>query len=75
MMNGYGGIGGMGAGASLLMVLALVAVLLAAVWAVRELAPGTRGTARTEPVDLLKQRYAAGEISHDEYEQARRAIE
>ena len=75
MMNGYGGIGGMGAGASLLMVLALVAVLLAAVWAVRELAPGTRGTARTEPVDLLKQRYSAGKISHDEYEQARRAIE
>jgi putative membrane protein len=75
MMNGYGGIGGMGVGASLLMVLVWVAVLLLVVWAVRALFPGTHGTARAEPLDLLKQRYAAGEISYAEYEQARRAIE
>ena len=38
MMNGYNGFGGMGAGASLFMVLGWVAVLLIVVWAVRMLA-------------------------------------
>ena len=75
MMNGYSGFGGMGAGASLLMVLAWVAVLVLVVWAVRALVPGMHGTARAEPRDVLKQRYAAGEISDAEYEKARRAIE
>ena len=75
MMNGYGGFGGMGAGASLLMVLAWVAVLVLVIWAVRARVLGTHGTVRAEPRDVLKQRYAAGEISDAEYEQARRAIE
>jgi len=75
MMNGYGGFGGMGAGASLLMVLAWVAVLVLVIWAVRARVLGTHETVRAEPRDVLKQRYAAGEISDAEYEQARRAIE
>jgi uncharacterized membrane protein len=72
MMNGYGG---MGAGASLLMVLVLVAVLVLVVWSVRTLVPGMHGTARAAPGDVLKQRFAAGEINAAEYEQARRTIE
>ena len=36
---------------------------------------GTMGTERAAPLDLLKRRYAAGEITFAEYEQARRAIE
>lgn len=43
MMNGYSGIGGMDLGASVLMVLVLVAVVVLIVWAVRALVPGTHG--------------------------------
>jgi len=75
MMGWYGGFGGMGVGGVLLMVLVWVAVLALVVWAVRALFPGTHGTARAGPLDLLKRRYAAGEITSAEYEQARRAIE
>jgi uncharacterized membrane protein len=75
MMNGNGGFGGMGAGTSLLMLLVLAALLLLAVWAVRSPLIGTHGSSRAEPLAVLKQRYAAGEITNAEYEQARRAIE
>jgi len=75
MMNGYGGNWSMGVGGGLLMVVVLVAVLLLVVWAVRGQFPGLPGSARAEPRDVLKQRYAAGEISSAEYERTRRAIE
>jgi len=75
MMNGHGGFGGMGAGGSLLMVLVMIAVVLLVVWAVRGQFPGRRETVTAAPLTVLKQRYAAGEISPAEYEQARRAIE
>lgn len=75
MMGWYGGLGGMGLVGGLLMVLVWVVVLVLVVWAVRALFPGTHGTERTGPLDLLKRRYAAGEITYAEYEQARRAIE
>ncbi len=75
MMNGYSGMWGMGVTGSLFMVLAWVAILALVVWALRALVPGMQGTARPAPLDLLKQRYAAGEIGCSEYEQARRALE
>ncbi len=75
MMGWFGGFGGMGVGGVLLMVLVWVAVVVLVVWAVRALFPGTQRTAGTGPLDLLKRRYAAGEITFAEYEQARRAIE
>jgi uncharacterized membrane protein len=74
MMNGFGGIG-VGVGLFLLMLLFCIAVLVLAIWTVRALIPGTCGVARMKPLDLLKQRYAVGEISSAEYEQARHAIE
>jgi putative membrane protein len=75
MMGWYGGFGGMGVGGVLLMVLVWVAVLALIVWAVRALFPGTQGPDHAGPLDVLKRRYAAGEITSAEYEQARRAIE
>ncbi len=75
MMNWSGGFGGMGWGGGLLMVLVWVAILVLVIWAVRALFPGTPGVEREGPLDLLKRRYAAGEITSAEYEQARRAIE
>lgn len=75
MMECSGGVGGMGWGGGLLMVLLWVVVLVVIVWAVRAWLPGTQGAERAEPRDVLKRRYAAGEITSAEYEQARRAIE
>ncbi len=75
MMNWYGGNGGMGFAGGLVMVIVLVAVVALVVWAVRALFLGTHGTERAAPLDLLKRRYAAGEITNAEYEQARHAIE
>ncbi len=75
MMGWSGGFGGMGWGGDLLMVLLWVGVLVVIVWAVRAWLPSTQGAERAGPLDVLKRRYAAGEITSAEYEQARRAIE
>ncbi len=75
MMNWNGGNGSMGWAGGLLMILVTVAVVALILWAVRAQFPGRPGTERTGPLDLLKRRYAAGELTHAEYEQARHAIE
>ncbi len=75
-MMGYNG----GGGAMMLVggvfaLLVLVAVVLAIVWLVRELLPGTDRTGGlAEARAVLKRRYAAGEISQAEYIQARRLL-
>ncbi len=75
MMMGYGGwLGGMGLFGGVLMLLFWVAVLLLVVWAVRALFPVERRSEHETAIEILKRRYAAGEISQAEYEQARRAL-
>ena len=75
-MMGYNG----GGGAMMLVggvfaLLILVAVVLAIVWLVRALLPGTDRTRGSEEAPaVLKRRYAAGEISQAEYIQARRLL-
>ena len=66
---------GMGFGwifAILFWVLVLVAVVAVAKWLSSSIA---RPGASTRPLDILKERYARGEITRDEYEQMRRDIE
>lgn len=89
MMNGMMGWGIVGAILSLLIQLLLVAVLLAGlVYVFRALRTQQAGTqqAGTPPAgtdgatghqraqQLLDERYARGEIDHDDYEQRRRAL-
>jgi putative membrane protein len=66
---------GMGSGwifAILFWVLVLVAVIALAKWLSSSIAwPG----ASRRPLDILRERYARGEITRDEYEQMRRDIE
>ena len=77
-MMGYGGFGAMGAGmwlwGSLIMVLVVVAIVLLVVWAVRGGFLGQRQSDHEGAGDILKRRFAAGEISQAEYEQARKAL-
>lgn len=79
-MMGPGMMGGWGAanpwwGITMLVVwIALIAgIVLLAVWGFRQIGP-VGGVAR-QPLDILKERYARGEISREQFEQMRRDLE
>jgi putative membrane protein len=57
-----------------LMLVFWVAVVLLVLVAVRALFPSEYGREQENALAVLKRRYAAGEISQAEYEQARRTI-
>lgn len=74
MMYWFGGMGFFG---GLLMLLAWAAIVALVVWAVR-VSIVSRRIAEDEndtALAILKRRYAAGEISQTEYEQARRVLD
>ncbi|CAG0989550.1 hypothetical protein ANRL4_02383 [Anaerolineae bacterium] len=71
---------GMGLGGGLVMVLFWGALILGAVWLVRTLFPSNQqlsaSSSRPEASadDILKQRYARGEITKEQFEQMRRDL-
>lgn len=64
---------GMGLGGGLWMVLGVV-LLVVIVWAVVAAIPGRDGGPVDDAAQILKARFARGEISNEEYEQARRLL-
>ena len=64
---------GMGFGGLLWMILAVVLVV-AVVWAVAAAIPGRDRTPIDDAAQILKARLARGEISNEEYEQARNLL-
>jgi len=78
MMNGWGGMGGGGGWLVVLLLIVVAALIVGVVFLVRGLGGG--GTAggsttpqaglRESPQDIIKRRYAAGEIDREEYEKA-----
>ena len=74
--GGFGAMGGMGMGlfGGLLMALFWVGIILVVVWADRSGFLGQRPSEYDGPADILKRRFAAGEINQAEYEQARKAL-
>jgi len=71
MMGYYGGfglLGGLGMGIGMIFWIVLVAVV---VWTVVSLFPRGNGRSEEVPLEILKRRYAKGEISQAEFEQAR----
>jgi putative membrane protein len=82
MMNNWGGMGSGGWIIALLVLVVVVAVIIAIVYLVRGMGSGGTGTAsapspaspRESPQDVLKRRYAAGEIDRAEYEQKLRDL-
>lgn len=68
----FGNMGGMGGFGMVLGLLFVVAVVVLLVWGAGALFNG-RASAET-PLQILKRRYAAGEISGAEFEQARKAL-
>ena len=75
MMNGFGTMGAFGGWWMVLSMGAGVLILALLLWAVFSMV-GTAQQGRTEAtaLDVLKKRYAAGEISQAEFEVAKRSL-
>lgn len=76
MMDGMMGgmMAGMGWLGMLTMALFWIGVILLIVWGVNNLSRATSSTTGPDALEILRQRYARGEISRDEYEQARNVL-
>lgn len=74
MMWWNGAFGDMSLLGGVLMLAFWVAVVVLVLYAVRALFPSEQGRAHDSALAILKRRYAAGEISQAEYEQARRTL-
>jgi len=72
MMDGFGGMGLVGA---IVMLLVFVAVVLLVVWVVRAVTPSRRGGVGETPMDTLRRRDAAGEINQAAFDHARRVLD
>lgn len=79
MMGGFDGMGIYGGFGMVIGLLFWIGVLVLVVWAVTNLFPAGRSESRAPDapdtaLDILKRRYAAGEINQAEFEQARRSL-
>lgn len=63
----------MGLGGWLWMILGVV-LLIAVIWAVVATIPGRGRPTADDPAQILKTRFARGEINQEQYEQARRLL-
>ncbi len=72
MMYGYGLWWLIGTG---LMILFWIAIILLVIWVVRNLFPRQVRSGQDQALEILRQRYAKGEINAAEYEQARARLE
>ena len=71
-MMGYGGYGGVYMG---LIIIIVIAVIVYLVYNRNTGAGDTLGGHRESPMDILKTRYAKGEISKEEFDQLKRDLE
>lgn len=74
MMGGFGMMAGMGWLGILTMALFWIGVVLLVVWGVSALFPTNGRSGGQTALAILQQRYARGEISREEFEQARNVL-
>jgi putative membrane protein len=74
MMNGWGMMGGMGWFGMVLVGLFWVLLIALAVWGVIQLLYAPERTLAPDASEILKRRYAHGEIPREEYEEAQAAL-
>jgi putative membrane protein len=75
MMGGYAMMGGFGWLGMLTMLLFWIGVIALVVWALSTLVPARQATVEPDAEEILKRRYARGEISREEFVQARDALQ
>jgi putative membrane protein len=73
MMGGYNMMGGMGGG-MLLIAVFWIAVIALIFWGLISISRIQRSVSEPDAQEILKRRYARGEISREEFEQARVAL-
>jgi putative membrane protein len=73
-MMGYGDFGWMGGFGWLWMVLVSVVLIALVLWGAGALLGSRGGTREPTPLEVLQRRYAAGEITAAEFEEAKRAL-
>jgi putative membrane protein len=73
-MMGYGDFGSMGGLGWIWMVLVLAVVIALVVWRAGSVFGIRGGASEPTPMEILRKRYAAGEITADEFEQAKRTL-
>ncbi|HMO58161.1 MAG TPA: SHOCT domain-containing protein [Roseiflexaceae bacterium] len=70
MMHGYDMFSGMGWVGMAVMILIWLGVIALVVWGVSALFPRSRATSEPDAFEIVRRRYARGEISREEYLQA-----
>jgi uncharacterized membrane protein len=73
-MMGYGDFGSMGGGGWLGLVVLCAIVIALVIWGMSTGFWSRSGTADATSMEILRRRYAAGEITAAEFEQAKQAI-
>lgn len=74
MGYGFGGMWGLGGFGMLIGWLVWIGLIILVVWGVASLFPARRESGQDSALEILKQRYARGEISAAEYQQAKRDL-
>jgi putative membrane protein len=75
MMSGYSVMAGFGWLGMLLMALFWIGVIVLVVWGLTHVFSPRQPRAELDAEEILKQRYARGEISREEFVQAREALQ
>ena len=74
MMGGYGFMTGFGWLGMLVMALFWIGVILLVVWGLRSVIAPQQPNVASDAAEILKRRYARGEISYEEFVQARETL-
>ena len=75
MMGGYGMMAGMGWLGILTMALFWIGIIALVVWGLSNLFPSRQLQTELDALEILRRRFAGGEISREEFEQARAALQ
>ena len=73
-MMGFGMTGGMGFFSIFFMILVIVGIILLVVWLSRKIPERQNNMIEESAMNILKKRYALGEISKEEYEEMKKEI-
>jgi putative membrane protein len=74
MMGGYGMMAGLGWLGMLVMAMFWIGVIMLIVWGVSNVFSAKQPRPSIDPGEILKERFARGEISSEEYTQAREVL-
>jgi putative membrane protein len=74
MMGGYGMMAGLGWLGMLVMAMFWIGVIMLIVWGLSNVLSTRQPRASIDPGEILKERFARGEISREEYTQAREVL-